>query len=87
VSRDSIIRLKLVANPKHKSHPKAVLKRLRAAAKTVERLAAEVGVADRLHLWPDKSLGNVGVANRMPKPQEYLRWLRKSWSRVSEWSK
>ena len=57
------------------------------ALQTVERLAAEVGVADRLHLWPDKSLGNVGVANRMPKPREYLRWLRKSWSRVSEWPK
>jgi DNA repair photolyase len=55
------------------------------ALQTVEQLAAEVGVADRLHLWPDKSLGNVGVANRMPKPREYLRWLRKSWSRISEW--
>ena len=31
--RDAIIRVKLVANPKHKSHPKEVLKRLRAAAK------------------------------------------------------
>ena len=57
------------------------------ALQTVERLAAEVGVADRLHLWPDKSLGNVGVANRMPKPREYRRWLRKSWSRISEWPK
>jgi len=57
------------------------------ALQTVERLAAEVGVADRLHLWPDKSLGNIGVVNRMPKPREYLRWLRKSWSRVSEWPK
>lgn len=55
------------------------------ALQTVERLAAEVGVTDRLHLWPDKSLGNVGVANRMPKPREYLRWLQKSWSRISEW--
>ena len=55
------------------------------ALRTVERLAAEVGVADRLHLWPDKSLGNVGVANRMPKPKEYLRWLRNSWERISEW--
>lgn len=45
----------------------------------------EVGVADRLHLWPDKSLGNVGVANRMPKPKEYLRWLCSSWERISEW--
>ena len=58
-----------------------------SALQTVERLAAGVGVADRLHLWPDKSLGNIGVANRMPKPREYLRWLRKSWSRISEWPK
>jgi hypothetical protein len=33
VRRDSIIRVKLVANPKHKSHPKEVLKHLRSAAK------------------------------------------------------
>ena len=51
----------------------------------VERLAAEVGVANRLHLWPDKSLGNISVANRMLKPRNYMRWLRKSWSRVTEW--
>lgn len=31
--RDAIIRVKLVANPNHGSHPKEVLKRLRAAAK------------------------------------------------------
>ena len=31
--RDAIIRVELVANPKHGSHPKVVLKRLRAAAK------------------------------------------------------
>jgi hypothetical protein len=57
------------------------------ALQTAERLAAEVGVAEQLHLWPDKSLDTVGVANRMPKPRECLRWLRKSWSRVSEWPK
>jgi len=55
------------------------------ALQTVERLAKEIGVAGQLHLWPDKSLGNVGVANRMPKPRDYTRWLRKSWSRISEW--
>ena len=55
------------------------------ALQTAERVAAEVGVADQLHLWPDKSLGNLGVASRMPKPRDYMRWLRKSWSRVSEW--
>jgi hypothetical protein len=32
-----------------------------------------------------KSLGNIGVANRMAKPKEHLRWLRKRWGRISEW--
>ena len=55
-----------------------------ATPKNVEHLDIIPGVADRLHLWPDKSLGNVGVADRMPKPREYLRWLRKSWACISE---
>ncbi len=57
------------------------------ALQTVERLALEIGIADRLHLWPDKSLGNLTVANRMPKPRDYMRWLRKYWTRISEWPK
>ena len=57
------------------------------ALQTVERLAEEIGIADRLHLWPDKSLGSLSVANRMPKPRDYMRWLRKSWTRISEWPK
>jgi DNA repair photolyase len=55
------------------------------ALQTVERLAKELGLADQLHLWPDKSLGSASVANRMPKPAEYLRWLAKCWGRISEW--
>jgi DNA repair photolyase len=55
------------------------------ALKTVERVADELGIAKRLHLWPDKSLGNVGVSNRMSTSKEHLRWLRKSWARISEW--
>ena len=55
------------------------------ALQTVERLAGELGLADRLHLWPDKSFGNLGMANRMPKPKEHLRWLRQWWDRISEW--
>lgn len=55
------------------------------ALKTVERVADELGIAKRLHLWPDKSLGNVGVSNRMSASKEHLRWLRKSWARISEW--
>ena len=57
------------------------------ALQTVESLAEEIGIADRLHLWPDKSLGCLTVANRMPKPRDYMRWLRKSWTRISEWPK
>jgi hypothetical protein len=52
--------------------------------RTVERLAAELGLAGKLHLWPDKSLGAASVARRMPQ-QEYLRWLDRWWSRLSEW--
>ena len=55
------------------------------ALQTVERLAKEIGIADQLHLWPDKSLGNLSVANRMPIPKNYMKWLRKSWTRISEW--
>ncbi len=55
------------------------------ALQTVERLAAELGLASRHHLWPDKSLGNVGVANRMTNPKEHVRWLRQCWERISEW--
>ncbi len=52
---------------------------------TVDRLANELHLSDRIHLWPDKSLGNLNVANRMPKPKEHMRWLRNWWGRVSEW--
>lgn len=55
------------------------------ALQTVDRLAGELGLSESLHLWPDKSLGNASVSSRMPKPKEYLRWLRKCWARLSEW--
>jgi len=52
---------------------------------TVERLAAELGLGERLHLWPDKSLGNAKALKRTPSAEEHLLWLRKWWERVSEW--
>jgi DNA repair photolyase len=55
------------------------------ALRTVERLAGEIGIADRLHLWPDKCLGGAGAANRTSKPKEHLRWLGQWWNRISEW--
>lgn len=53
--------------------------------KLVERIAAEVGVSDRLHLWPDKSLG---IHKDNAKGKELSAddvWLNKWWDRVSEW--
>jgi DNA repair photolyase len=32
---------------------------------TVERVAAELGIADHLHLWPDKSLGSRAAVKRI----------------------
>lgn len=55
------------------------------ALQTVERLAGEMDIADQLHLWPDKSLGNESMMNRMAKPEEHERWLKKWWARISEW--
>jgi hypothetical protein len=59
---------------------------------TVERLAAELGIADHLHLWPDKSLGNRGAVKRISasfklQPESFRNWLECSWTRISEWSK
>jgi DNA repair photolyase len=54
---------------------------------SVERLAKEVGLIDSLHLWPDKSLGNPAIADRMPKPTDFKKWLNQYWRRVSEWPK
>jgi DNA repair photolyase len=53
--------------------------------KTVQLLARELGLKDRLHLWPDKSLGSAEVVSRMPRQAEYRRWLNRWWHRVSEW--
>jgi DNA repair photolyase len=55
------------------------------ALQTVLALAKETGLEKRLHLWPDKSLGNQAMARRMPNPSQYLRRLEHWWLRVSEW--
>jgi len=55
------------------------------ALRTVERVAGELGLSDRLHLWPDKSLGATSVVSRLSSPGDHRRWLQKCWSRVSEW--
>jgi len=60
------------------------------ALQTVERLAKEDGVADQVHLWPDKSLGTESsiarvVGSRNGQSQQYRHWLQRWWGRVSVW--
>ncbi len=58
------------------------------ALRTVERLADELGIADRLHLWPDKSLGSQIAVQRLGSeqaPEAFRDWLQHWWGRVSEW--
>lgn len=63
VSRDSIIRVKLVANPNHKSHPIAVLKRLAAAAKEMgTKPGDELWLVIDRDAWSEPDLNTVCVA-------------------------
>jgi DNA repair photolyase len=55
--------------------------------KTVFELARPLGLSDRLHLWPDKSLGSENVVKRQSKPEKYQKFLQNCWTRVSEWPK
>jgi DNA repair photolyase len=55
------------------------------ALSTVSKVAKELGLEKRLHLWPDKSLGTSALVQRMQKPSLYQKRLRHWWSRVSEW--
>jgi DNA repair photolyase len=52
---------------------------------TVVQLCRDLGISDRLHLWPDKKLGAKWAVESMPKPEKYRTWLEKRWSRISEW--
>lgn len=55
------------------------------ALQMVERLASQVGLSDRLHLWPDKSLGTASMLRRIADPAAHQKWLERWWHRVSEW--
>lgn len=56
-----------------------------SSLKTVQLIAREVGLQNRLHLWPDKSLGAADLVEHMPKPTAYRQWLFRWWNRISEW--
>ncbi len=56
-----------------------------SSLQTVERLAKQFGMSDRLHLWPDKSLGTAKISRSVPDFTSHMRWLLKWWDRKSEW--
>jgi DNA repair photolyase len=57
------------------------------ALHSAERIAGEVGLADRLHLWPDPGLGTADALSDMTGPAalEHSRWIYRWWDRISEW--
>lgn len=53
---------------------------------TAERIAHEVGIGDRLHLWPDDKLLTSKAARKViTNWPAHEAWLQKWWNRVSEW--
>jgi hypothetical protein len=57
----------------------------RESLNTVWNLGAELGLQDRLHLWPDENLGSQVALSEVPDPFAYLQWLQQRWHRISEW--
>lgn len=55
------------------------------AFQTVIEAARANGIGGRLHLWPDKSLGNAEVVRARSDPDTYRKWLEEKWARISEW--
>jgi DNA repair photolyase len=53
--------------------------------RSVRALAQKIGIADRVHSWPDKSLGTSTVAHSMPNPTDHMKFIHQCWNRVSEW--
>jgi DNA repair photolyase len=56
-----------------------------ASLRCVEKIAHELAIGDRLHLWPDKSLGSRLALKRVKHPEAHLKWLERWWHRISEW--
>lgn len=51
----------------------------------VERIAGDIGLNSRLHLWPDKDLPTKGYLQSLDDPTGFVHWLNGWWTRVSEW--
>jgi hypothetical protein len=55
-------------------------KQLRASLKEI----GELGISDRLHLWPDNKLGSKWAIDSMPQPGKYRSGLEDKWTRISK---
>jgi len=55
------------------------------ALRTMRQVAHDLGLQDRLHSWPDKSLGTAATVQAQSNPRRYLAELQQSWNRISEW--
>lgn len=53
--------------------------------KLVERIATELGIGDKLHLWPDPELLVEAVIAAQQNPEQFRDWLRRYHGRISEW--
>jgi DNA repair photolyase len=55
------------------------------ALRTMRQVAHDLGLQDRLHSWPDKSLGTTATVQAQTSPSRYVTELQQSWNRISEW--
>lgn len=53
----------------------------------VEKIANEIGVGDKLHLWPDKDLLMEKYFKHVNDPYKFIKWLNKWHNRISAWAK
>jgi DNA repair photolyase len=56
-----------------------------AQMQLVEKIAGELGLGDKLHLWPDPELLSPNVIAAQPDPEGFEVWLRHWHGRISEW--
>ncbi|MBV8276735.1 MAG: hypothetical protein JO170_15955 [Verrucomicrobia bacterium] len=55
------------------------------ALQSVWSISRELRIRERVHLWPEKTLGAKQVVLSMSNPECYVTWLKARWNRVSEW--
>jgi DNA repair photolyase len=51
----------------------------------VEAISKDLGVYDRLHLWPDANLKTAVAAKEQPDPEDHLSWVESWHNKVSAW--